>query len=109
MARRSSCGSQAAMARRAWKRVPFSLRWQISRSVWMAGGVHEYVIFCGSIMRSFLFVPGIRPERFNKALASGADAVILDLEDAVGEPDKAQARQHVADAVAGFDSSTVLV
>jgi len=60
-------------------------------------------------MRSFLFVPGIRPERFNKALASGADAVILDLEDAVGEPDKAQARQHVADAVAGFVASTVRV
>jgi citrate lyase subunit beta/citryl-CoA lyase len=33
--------------------------------------------------RSFLFVPGNRPERFAKALASGADAVIIDLEDAV--------------------------
>ena len=60
-------------------------------------------------MRSFLFVPGIRPERFNKALASGADAVILDLEDAVGEPDKAQARRHIADAAAGFVASTVRV
>lgn len=35
--------------------------------------------------RSLLFVPGNRPERFAKALASGADAVILDLEDAVPE------------------------
>ena len=34
-------------------------------------------------MRSMLFVPGDRPERFAKAVASGADAVILDLEDAV--------------------------
>ena len=34
---------------------------------------------------NFLFVPGTRPERFAKALDSGADAVILDLEDAVPE------------------------
>ena len=33
--------------------------------------------------RSYLFVPGDRPERYAKALASGADAVIVDLEDAV--------------------------
>ena len=33
--------------------------------------------------RSYLFVPGNRPERFDKALASGTDAVIVDLEDAV--------------------------
>ena len=33
--------------------------------------------------RTYLFVPGNRPERFIKALASGADAVVLDLEDAV--------------------------
>ena len=33
--------------------------------------------------RSYLFVPGNRAERFAKALASGADRVILDLEDAV--------------------------
>lgn len=46
--------------------------------------------------RSFLFVPGHRPERFDKALASGADAVILDLEDAVAPDDKAAAREAVA-------------
>ena len=33
--------------------------------------------------RSFLFVPGNRPDRFDKARASGADLVICDLEDAV--------------------------
>jgi citrate lyase subunit beta / citryl-CoA lyase len=43
--------------------------------------------------RSFLFVPGNRPERFAKALAAGADAVVLDLEDAVPPPAKPQARE----------------
>ncbi|HEX2763024.1 MAG TPA: CoA ester lyase [Allosphingosinicella sp.] len=47
-------------------------------------------------LRSLLFVPGDRPERMGKALASGADAVILDLEDAVAAPAKAEARRHVA-------------
>lgn len=43
-----------------------------------------------------LFVPGDRPERFAKAAASGADAVILDLEDAVAPEAKALAREAVA-------------
>jgi citrate lyase beta subunit len=45
--------------------------------------------------RSLLFVPGDRPERFEKALASGADAVCLDLEDAVQPAAKDDARRHV--------------
>jgi citrate lyase subunit beta/citryl-CoA lyase len=48
-------------------------------------------------MRSLLFVPGDRPERFAKALASGADAVICDLEDAVTPATRPQARHNVAD------------
>ncbi|QNH77899.1 CoA ester lyase [Pseudomonas protegens] len=48
-----------------------------------------------SIVRTALFVPGSRPERFAKALASGADAVIVDFEDAVEEPLKVQAREHL--------------
>ena len=48
------------------------------------------------IDRSFLFVPGDRPERFDKAIASGADAVILDLEDAVAPAAKIAAREKVA-------------
>lgn len=44
------------------------------------------------IARSYLFVPANRPERFVKAHASGADQVILDLEDAVSEEDKDRAR-----------------
>ncbi len=47
--------------------------------------------------RSYLFVPGNRPERFAKALASGADAVVLDLEDAVAADAKAAARDAIAD------------
>jgi len=46
--------------------------------------------------RTYLFVPGSRPERFAKALASGADAVVLDLEDAVAPEHKAAAREAVA-------------
>ena len=46
-------------------------------------------------VRSALFVPGSRPERFAKALAAGADAVIVDFEDAVEEPLKRQARDHL--------------
>jgi citrate lyase beta subunit len=45
--------------------------------------------------RSLLFVPGIRPERFAKALAAGADAVCIDLEDAVPPHEKAAAREAV--------------
>lgn len=45
--------------------------------------------------RSYLFVPGDRPERFSKAFASGADAVIIDLEDAVAADAKVEAREHV--------------
>ena len=51
-----------------------------------------------ALARSFLFVPASRPERFAKALASGADAVIIDLEDAVAPTDKAHARQQLAQA-----------
>jgi citrate lyase subunit beta / citryl-CoA lyase len=47
--------------------------------------------------RSLLFVPGSRPERFDKALAAGASAVIIDLEDAVAPADKDQARAALAD------------
>lgn len=49
---------------------------------------------------TYLFVPGNRPERFAKALASGADRVILDLEDAVAPVDKPGAREAIASWVA---------
>lgn len=53
--------------------------------------------------RSWLFVPATRPERFDKAANSGADAVIIDLEDAVESADKPQAREHIAEYVAQYD------
>jgi citrate lyase subunit beta/citryl-CoA lyase len=48
-------------------------------------------------MRSKLFVPGARPELFGKALASAADAISIDLEDAVVESRKGEARAAVAE------------
>jgi citrate lyase subunit beta/citryl-CoA lyase len=45
--------------------------------------------------QSFLFVPGDRPERFDKAFAAGADFVIVDFEDAVANDRKNAARQAV--------------
>ena len=42
--------------------------------------------------RSLLFVPGARPERFEKAVASGADTVCIDLEDATPADKKEQSR-----------------
>ena len=52
----------------------------------------------------FLFVPGTRPERFNKALDSGANAVVLDLEDAVPEEDKELARNAIRTAWPTFSA-----
>jgi citrate lyase subunit beta/citryl-CoA lyase len=45
--------------------------------------------------RTWLFVPGDRPERFAKAVASGAGLVVIDLEDAVSPDAKDSARRHV--------------
>jgi citrate lyase beta subunit len=50
--------------------------------------------------RCLLFVPGARPERFEKALATGADQVCIDLEDAVPLADKASARAATLDFIA---------
>ena len=49
--------------------------------------------------RSYLFVPADRPERFAKARSSGADAVIVDLEDAVAPGAKAAARAGLTAAL----------
>ena len=54
------------------------------------------------IARTYLFVPGNRPERFAKALASAADAVVLDLEDAVAIDDKSSARESVGTQLGGM-------
>ncbi len=46
--------------------------------------------------RSYLFVPGNRPDRFEKTRSAGADAVILDLEDAVPSEKKTETREAVS-------------
>jgi len=46
--------------------------------------------------RSLLFVPATKPERFAKALDSGADCIVIDLEDAVAEGSKDAARDQLA-------------
>ena len=58
-----------------------------------------------ALARSFLFVPGNRPERFAKALASGADAVTIDLEDAVPLDAKDTARTALRNAWKDFDAA----
>lgn len=55
-----------------------------------------------------LYVPGNRPDRFDKAVATGADLVILDLEDAVPPADKAMAREAVTTWLATADVACVL-
>ena len=44
--------------------------------------------------RSFIFTPGLRPDMFPKALASGADIVCVELEDGIAPKDKDEARKH---------------
>lgn len=51
-------------------------------------------------LRSLLFVPGDRPDRFEKAATSGADALILDLEDSVLPDSKPMAREAIAEFLA---------
>ncbi|MEV0378926.1 CoA ester lyase [Nonomuraea sp. NPDC050643] len=59
-------------------------------------------------LRSLLFVPGTRTDWLAKARAAGADAAILDLEDAVPSAGKAEALRAVAEAVAGHGGPMAL-
>lgn len=59
--------------------------------------------------RSLLFVPGDRPERFDKAVATGADCVIIDLEDAVASGSKQQALGHALAWIEAGGSAVVRV
>ena len=60
-------------------------------------------------LRSFLFAPGNRPRMLEKVGHCGADAVILDLEDAVPISEKEATRQAVRDAVGAIDTCPVYV
>lgn len=59
--------------------------------------------------RSLLFVPGTRPDRYGKAVAAGADGVVIDLEDAVAQADKASARDAVAGWLRGDGAACVRI
>lgn len=58
-------------------------------------------------LRSLLFVPADRPERFAKAAASGADAIILDLEDSVSLENKATGRAAAAEWLVDRDANVL--
>ncbi|TCD21477.1 CoA ester lyase [Pseudomonas sp. IC_126] len=62
-----------------------------------------------AIIRTALFVPATRPERIPKALATGADAVIVDLEDAVAENQKSEARLNLDEFLRTNPQARVLV
>ncbi|MBY4678791.1 HpcH/HpaI aldolase/citrate lyase family protein [Marinobacterium arenosum] len=59
--------------------------------------------------RSVLFVPASRPERFAKAVASGADAVVIDLEDAVAPSAKSTAREALRDYLETTPDANIIV
>lgn len=59
------------------------------------------------IPTTYLFVPGNRPERFSKAFFSGADRVIVDLEDAVAPTDKQDARIAIAAWLSTLDETAL--
>jgi citrate lyase subunit beta/citryl-CoA lyase len=61
------------------------------------------------VLRSALYVPGTRPELFEKALGGEADAVIVDIEDAVAPSRKAEARAAAADLVGSRHAKPVFV
>lgn len=61
------------------------------------------------VRRSLLFVPGSRPDRFEKAVAAGADMVCIDLEDAVIPEEKTKARGDVVQYLQSAAQSSELV
>jgi len=51
------------------------------------------------VRRSFIFTPGLKPEMFSKAIASGTDMVCIELEDGIAIKDKDEARKNTIDAL----------
>ncbi len=85
-------------ARRRHRRIPpprLQSEQQAGRRV-PAPGVHAHA---AEVMRSLLFVPADGGKKLDKAMASGADAVIVDLEDSISVAGKAAARKSAADFV----------
>ena len=57
------------------------------------------------VRRSFIFTPGLQPEMFPKALASGADMVCIELEDGIAIKDKEEARKNTINALKTLEVS----
>ena len=55
------------------------------------------------VRRSFIFTPGLNPEMFPKALASGADMVCIELEDGIAIKDKDEARKNTINALKNLE------
>ncbi len=60
-------------------------------------------------LRSLLFVPADRPDRFAKAAESGADAIIIDLEDSVSPANKPKGREAVSEFLRSPGDATVII
>ena len=59
-------------------------------------------------LRAILFAPGSEPRKLSRVGEFGADGIVLDLEDAVAETEKDQARVTVRAALAGYDATPVV-
>ena len=59
-----------------------------------------------ALARTYLYVPADNPQRLAKATTRGADAVVIDLEDAVAPDRKAEARENLLSWLAQIDTST---
>src|SRR5690349_19083623 len=97
----------------AWPmRWPVSSRWTTRDRLWRSrwGGAKEpqphtmgRMSRPARLSRTTLFVPASRPDMIPKAAASAADAVCIDLEDAVALTEKASSRAHVVQALRTLD------
>src|ERR687894_2335606 len=67
------------------------------------------VISSAPLFRSYLYAPGNDPRKIEKALAAEADAVVLDLEDAVAPNRKEEARESVSEVLRSRPAKPVFV
>ncbi len=56
-----------------------------------------------NVRRSFIFTPGLKPEMFPKAIASGADMVCIELEDGIAIKDKNEARKNTIESLKNLE------
>jgi citrate lyase subunit beta / citryl-CoA lyase len=66
------------------------------------------IVWAEQPLRALLFAPGNHPRKLEKVGTFGADAIVLDLEDAVADAEKAEARRTVRAALPTYDSSNAV-